>query len=493
MKTKSTLALLLLLSSCRCESVQPCSSSIDCLADEECADTPEGTICVPAEGEDEPVVTITSSPSHAPVGVSFAIEFTASPEVSGPCQAIVDYAPVGSTGLPASNITVTLLQPMSAAAIELDCGNASDTTEVFAWDYDTVAATSPVNAGDDATLSIATTPGNLVLSCDIELRTVSDDTLLSAATVTSPEATVAVPESTEVIGECFALPAATRVGPGKPLPPLAVSATPVIRAVTADVMTGSASARFVIEVDGAASCNLTAGSMNKPTAAIDGGFSASVNQGDIAAGANAYVIAHCSSADSPPLTAQDAGTNVHDGSLTTSMDLDNNGSVAIVLGDLASSEFELLTNDVFTHVAGSVAVRCLGGVLPASVELGALRQVGGDVVIEDCDASGMLVSLADLREVGGAVTVVGNAQLESVHANQLVTVGGDLVLGGGLAADANPLLDEVDLAALTTVGGQMLVQNNAALDCSNIEEFCDASCEGGKSIANNGQIACACP
>ncbi|OGQ23928.1 MAG: hypothetical protein A2138_19395 [Deltaproteobacteria bacterium RBG_16_71_12] len=454
-------------------------------------------MCTPAEGEGEgegePEVTIIALPSHAPVGVSFDVEFAATAAVAGPCRALVDATVVGTTALPATRVAVTLQEPGSAVTVDLDCGNAADTAQLVAWDYGAVSADSPVAAGDGSALSIATTPAGTALSCDLELVALADDASVGVATVTTASASVTVPESADVVGDCYAMPSADRVGPGKALPALTVSATPLIRSVTADVMSGDGSARFDIVVDGATSCVLTAGSMSKPTDATASGFSAVVSPGDIGAGVNAFVIAHCSSADTPPLTAQDNGTETHDGSLVTSMDLDNNGSVAIVLGDIASSEFELLTNDVFAYVAGDLAVRCLGGSLPAAVDLSALRQVGGDVVVVDCDAPAMFVALPELREVGGAVTISGNGSLDAVRADSLVSVGGDLVIGGEQAQDANPVLDSVELAALDNVGGQLHVQNNASLPCANIEGFCDATCEGGKSVLDNQAPTCACP
>ena len=159
MNKKLPLLLPVLLSSCRCESVQPCSSPLDCGLDEVCSETPQGRVCTPAEGEGEgegePEVTIIALPSHAPVGVSFDVEFAATAAVAGPCRALVDATVVGTTALPATRVAVTLQEPGSAVTVDLDCGNAADTAQLVAWDYGAVSADSPVAAGDGSALSIA--------------------------------------------------------------------------------------------------------------------------------------------------------------------------------------------------------------------------------------------------------------------------------------------------------------------------------------------------
>lgn len=126
--------------------------------------------------------------------------------------------------------------------------------------------------------------------------------------------------------------------------------------------------------------------------------------------------------------------------------------------------------------AGAVTIRT-GAALDLG-PLGALEVIDGDLAI------GPSVGLADamlpaLREVGGALRVVGNGDLRALRLPRLeragrVSIEGNSALahlalpalrevGGTLEVMGNPDLELLDAGALEAVGGALAIEGNASL------------------------------
>ncbi|HWO22825.1 MAG TPA: hypothetical protein VNO30_28895 [Kofleriaceae bacterium] len=126
--------------------------------------------------------------------------------------------------------------------------------------------------------------------------------------------------------------------------------------------------------------------------------------------------------------------------------------------------------------AGAVTIRT-GAALDLG-PLGALEVIDGDLAI------GPSVALADatlpaLREVGGALRVVGNGDLRALRLPRLaragrVSIEGNSALAhlalpalrevrGGLEVTGNPDLELLDAGALEVVGGALAIEGNASL------------------------------
>jgi len=139
------------------------------------------------------------------------------------------------------------------------------------------------------------------------------------------------------------------------------------------------------------------------------------------------------------------------------------------LGD-ASGEDLCVTHNA---VAGDLTVQ-------TDVDLSCLCSVGGDLRMENSDASQLL--MPELDQVGGGLYIAGNASLRAVDLSDLHDVGGEVVI------QENPLLSELLVWRLHSVGGGFQLEANHAL--VNLESTSAIESVGGPlTVANNDGLS----
>jgi len=89
--------------------------------------------------------------------------------------------------------------------------------------------------------------------------------------------------------------------------------------------------------------------------------------------------------------------------------------------------------------------------------------VTGDLVVTAPEL--VVLNLPSLEWIGNSLKIVGNPLLETVIIENLVSVGGDLLVGQPeVEGGPNPLLAQLDLTALSLVTGDLVVYDEASLE-----------------------------
>jgi hypothetical protein len=142
--------------------------------------------------------------------------------------------------------------------------------------------------------------------------------------------------------------------------------------------------------------------------------------------------------------------SVFKGTVTQQLELaDVSGGVQALIGSIGPinpTAFNLGNPGVFEVMTGSINVQCGGTSQLASVRAQALREIGGDVIVNDCDDAGFDVLLGALTNVGGGLQVQNNNAMNTLSLTALQSV------GGGLTISTNEKLVAVEMATLRSIG-----------------------------------------
>lgn len=117
----------------------------------------------------------------------------------------------------------------------------------------------------------------------------------------------------------------------------------------------------------------------------------------------------------------------------------------------------------------------LGGALEAVDELLNLEHISGNLSVGPSYRLGSLAALGALRHVGGDVLIESNPLLSGVYLGRLTTVSGDLRIRH------NKALTAVSMHTLRRVGGILAIENNARLQRLDLGTFKEAV--GGNEIS----------
>jgi hypothetical protein len=122
-------------------------------------------------------------------------------------------------------------------------------------------------------------------------------------------------------------------------------------------------------------------------------------------------------------------------------------------------------------------VVCAGSHTTQTVVQSQCTQISGDLVISSSAGNG-LDGLAALRQVGGSVSILANAEL-----TDLTGLHGVESVGGDLRIIANPSLKSLTgLSSLMVVGGELHIEHNLAL--TTLEGLVNVSLHGLRIIGN---------
>ena len=156
------------------------------------------------------------------------------------------------------------------------------------------------------------------------------------------------------------------------------------------------------------------------------------------------------------------------------------GPVVIASSQDLSDFLNRVTPDSFL-VRGDF--RISGTSLADLTDFAGLRDVGGDLIIEDNTSLGSLSGLDRIRRVGEDLQIVRNTSLPNLAGlEQLQTISGDLVLTGNSA-----LVSVSELGSVTTIAGLVSIRDNLSLESLlGLEGV--ASISGSVLIENNASL-----
>ncbi|KAL5045888.1 hypothetical protein BDW71DRAFT_72282 [Aspergillus fruticulosus] len=157
--------------------------------------------------------------------------------------------------------------------------------------------------------------------------------------------------------------------------------------------------------------------------------------------------------------------------------------------------------DSCSSISGSVTI---APSTSGTLTLDGLERIGENLIIESTDLVG--ISIPDIENVGGSVTVTGNEQLNQLSLRSLSTIGGDLNVRGNNAL-VDLVMDDLEVVrggvhlagefnrlsfeALDRVGGDSDIVATGSAGCAGIDALNQAGSEEDEGEVFQGSYTCA--
>ncbi|KAL4814983.1 hypothetical protein BDW67DRAFT_165065 [Aspergillus spinulosporus] len=184
--------------------------------------------------------------------------------------------------------------------------------------------------------------------------------------------------------------------------------------------------------------------------------------------------------------------------LTGAVPVSAQSCASIIITSQASADSAL---DRCSSVSGSVTVAPSAS---GTLALDGLKRISEDLIIESTDLVG--ISLPDIEDVGGSVTVTGNEQLNRLSLGSLSNIGGDLKVQGNNAL-VDLVMDSLEIVRggvhlaggfnrlsfeeLERVGGNSEIVATGSAGCADIGALNQAGSEEAEGEVFRGSYTCA--